>query len=172
MKKRYYTLLLIALPLYADMLISPLEVMSSTFKTKTVAQDSIILTPTQAKAIETNAKAEIGSKIVKVFKANSGGKTVGYGVLLNRKVRSKTSVILYTISPTAELKGAEVVAFNEPPEYMTSTKWLSQLDNIPAAKIDESTKKIPTITGATMSARNALDGARVAMAIYNEVLAK
>ena len=31
-------------------------------------------------------------------------------------------------------------------------------------------KEIPTITGATLSARSVTDGSRVAFAIYNEIL--
>ncbi|MCD6190216.1 MAG: FMN-binding protein, partial [Sulfurimonas sp.] len=64
----------------------------------------------------------------------------------------------------------EIIAFNEPLEYLPSDKWNSQFENVSTDKMLRVSKEIPTITGATLSARSITDGSRVAFAFYNEVL--
>lgn len=74
------------------------------------------------------------------------------------------------ITRESVLKGIEIIAFNEPVEYLPSKEWNSQFQNIPTTKMLRLSKEIPTITGATLSARSVTDSSRVAFAFYNEVL--
>ncbi len=166
-----YYFFLLALPLGANVIASPLEVMSKNFEVgATVTENNVLLTQAQAANIEENSKTKLESKIIRVFKAAKNNKILGFGVLVNKKIRSKNGVVLYIISPDSVLKSVEIVAFNEPAEYIPSKKWISQFNEIKSAKIDEASKNIPTITGATLSAKSIIDGSRVAFAVYNEVL--
>lgn len=163
--------LLFSLPLSAEMIISPMEAMGQNYGKKSkISEEDILLTDIQAKKIQENSHVKLDGKNFKVFKAQLSGKTVGYGVLINRKIRSKNGVVLYLISSDSVLKGIEVIAFNEPAEYIPSKKWISQFNDIKSEKIDEASKNIPAITGATLSAKTFVDGSKIAFALYNEVL--
>ena len=169
--KYIYLVLLLILPLNAKMITSPIDAMILSFGEKTkVTKKNIMLTSAQAKAVSKDAKAKLKSKIFRVFTATKNEKIVGYGVLVSKKVRSKNAVILYIISKDSIIKSIEIIAFNEPTEYIPSKTWIAQFDNVSADKRFVVGKDIPTITGATMSARSIVDGSRIALAIYNEIL--
>ena len=161
----------LALPLSAKIITSPLDAMKQSYgKTSKVSKKNILLTSQQAKNISADAKAKLKSKIFRVFKATKNNKVLGYGVLVNRKVRSKNAVVLYIISKDSILKSIEIIAFNEPTEYIPSKTWISQFENISTDKRLRISKEIPTITGATLSARSIVDGSRIAFALYDEIL--
>lgn len=170
---KYILLLTLALSLNAKMLTSPFDAMASTFGKKAdVTKENILLKKQQAKNISKNAKVKLKSKIFRIFTAKKGSKTVGYGVLVNRKVRTKNAVVLYMIDTKSTLKSIEIIAFNEPNEYIPSKIWRGQFKDIPANKMLRLNKDIPTITGATISAKNIVDGSRIAFALYDELLKK
>ena len=163
--------LLLTTGLSAKMLVSPFDVMKSSYgETAEISKKNILLKKSQAKKIQQDAKTKIKSKIFRVFKATSKGKVLGFGILVNKKVRSKNAAILYIISKDSILKSIEIVAFNEPMEYIPSKTWIKQFENVSTDKRLRISKEIPTITGATLSARSIVDGSRVAFAFYEEIL--
>lgn len=166
-----YLLIFFALPLSAKMLISPVDAMQQNYGTKCkISEDTILLTDSQAKKIQEVSNVKLDGNTFKVFKAVQEGKTIGYGVLINRKIRSRNGVVLYLISSDSILKGIEVVAFNEPAEYIPSKKWMSQFENVNTKTPLNLSKDIPTITGATLSAKSFVEGSKIAFAFYNEIL--
>lgn len=166
-----YLFIFLALPLSAEMLISPIDAMNQSYGAKSkISEDNILLTNIQAKKIQEESNVKLETNIFKMFKAQLSGKTVGYGVLINRKIRSKNGVVLYLISTDSVLKSIEVIAFNEPMEYIPSKKWISQFENVKTQTQLNLSKDIPTITGATLSAKSFVDGSKIAFALYNEVL--
>ncbi len=171
MKYSLLILSLFALSLSAKILISPVDAMKQSYGSDAeIVKKNILLSKTQATAIQKSAKTKLDSKIFRVFKATKKSKLLGYGILINKKVRSKNAVVLYFISKDSILKSIEVIAFNEPMEYLPSQKWNSQFQDLYTDKMLRVSKEIPTITGATLSARSITDGSRVAFAFYNEVL--
>lgn len=166
-----YLLIFLALPLSAKMLISPIDAMNQSYGAKSkISEDNILLTNIQAKKIQDESNVKLESNIFKVFKAEQNGKIIGYGILINKKIRSKNGVVLYLISTDSVLKGMEVIAFNEPMEYIPSKKWISQFENVKTQTPLNLSKDIPTITGATLSAKSFVDGSKIAFALYNEAL--
>ena len=162
---------LLALSLSAKVLISPVDAMKQSFGDDAeIVKKNILLSKAQASEIQKSAKTKLDSKIFRVFKATKESKLLGYGVLINKKVRSKNAVVLYFISKDSILKSIEIIAFNEPIEYLPSDRWNSQFENLSTDTMLRVSKQIPTISGATLSARSITDGSRVAFAFYNEVL--
>ncbi len=174
MKKIYLIVfILITIPLSAKILISPIDAMKQSFGSSVkIVKKNIMLNNKKAKIIQEKSKVKLKTKIFRTFKASKNDKTLGYGVLINKKVRSKNAVVLYIISKDSILKSIEIIAFNEPHEYIPSKNWISQFQNISTDKQLRVGRQIPTITGATMSARSITDGSRLAFAIYNELLKK
>ena len=170
-KRTIYLLLVFALPLSAKILTSPIDAMKYSYgEDAIVTKRNILLSKERTKAIEEQAHIKLESKIFRIFKAEKDNKILGFGVLVNRKVRSKNAVVLYLISKDSILKSIEVIAFNEPIEYLPSKTWNAQFENVPTDKMLKTATDIPTITGATLSARALTDGSRIAFAIYNETL--
>lgn len=170
-KNLIFSVLIFALPLSAKLLISPIEAMKSAYGSDSkIEKKNILLSKAKALKISQEAQTKLKSKIFRIFKATKDDNLLGYGVLVNRKVRSKNAVVLYFISKDSILKSIEVIAFNEPVEYLPSDTWNSQFQNIKTDKMLRVSKEIPTITGATLSARSLTDGSRIAFAIYNEML--
>ena len=131
----------------------------------TVEKKSIILTKEEAKAIQEKAKAKLNSKIVRLFKVSEADKTVGYGVVLKRKVRTKNTAVLYIIDSNQTIKSIEILSFKEPLEYKPNDSWKEVFEGKNSNDMLISGKDIPTISGATMSARAITDMSRIALAI-------
>jgi len=168
-----FILITLVLPLSAKVLISPIDAMKQSFGNDAkIVKKNILLKTSQAQKIQKESKVKLTSKIFRTYRASKSGKTLGYGILINKKVRSKNGVILYIISKDSILKTIEIIAFNEPHEYIPSKKWVSQFKNIKTDKQLRVGREIPTITGATMSARSITDGSRLAFSIYNELMKK
>ena len=169
--KNLFLFCILALSLSAKMIISPIDAMQYNYgQDCKIVKKNILLKSSQAKVIQSNAKVKITSKIFRIFTATKEGELLGYGILVNRKVRSKNAVVLYMISKDSILKSIEVIAFNEPMEYIPSDKWSSQFENKQTSKNLKLGSDIATITGATLSARSITDGSRLAFAFYNEML--
>lgn len=156
--------------LQAKVLISPIEAMKENYSQNAqVSKKNILLNKNNFNIIQKNAKVKLDTKIYRIYTAKENNKILGYGILINKKVRSKNAVVLYFISKNI-LQGIEIIAFNEPQEYIPTKLWSEQFKNISTSKMLRLNREVPTITGATLSARSVTDGSRLAFAIYNALL--
>lgn len=155
----------------AKVLIKPEAAMQLTFGNVKVERKNKMLTRTMAQQVQQSAKAKLKSKIVRIYHATQNGKKLGYGILLNNKVRTKNAAVLYLFDPKGALQAIEIVAFNEPLNYVPSKAWLETLESTPDNTARHLGKGVPVISGATLSAKTLTEGARTAQAIF-EVLFK
>jgi len=155
----------------AQILISPLDAMLETYsQSAMIKKKNTILTKDKAKLVQKKAKVKLKSKIFKYFIAKIDRKVVGYGILVSRKVRSKNAVTMYFIDVNGMSKGIEIIAFNEPLEFMASKKWTTQFNNVPYTKKLKINNDVTSITGATLTARSLVDGSRIASAFFEVML--
>ncbi|NOR56658.1 MAG: FMN-binding protein [Sulfurovum sp.] len=139
-------------------------------KSTKMDKHSLILTKKQFSQIQQTAKAKVTTKVYRYYTLSNNGKTIGYAVLVFRKVRTKKATVIYGFDMKGTLKFTEIMAFSEPPEFIPSSIWMGQLQNKSASTKLTVGKDIPTISGATLSARSVTDAARIARAIYEIVL--
>lgn len=166
------SMILFSLPLMASVLITPKDALKATFgESVKVKKKPLLIKTSQAVSIQKKAKAKLESKIVRLYVAKQKD-IVAYGVLLNRNVRTKKTAVLYMITPDGQLKAAEIVAFKEPIEYLPTETWMDQFRDVNDSKSLRMGAGVSVITGATMSARTISDGARLAMAIFEEAIKK
>ena len=154
--------------LQAKLLINPFDAMHAVYGDDVkIEKRNVLLTIDKAKTVYKQAGMQKGSKIFRTFKVKKEDQIIAYGILISRVVRSKDAAILYMISPKGVIEHVEIIAFNEPPEFIPSKQYVSQFEG----KTDQDTlrvgKDIPTVTGATMGARNCTDGARLALAVFD-----
>lgn len=143
---------------------------SSFSNVSTIDPKQLILTKSQFAKVQKRAKAVVTTKVYRYYTIKSGPKSLGYAVLISRKVRTKKATVLYAFDQTGNLKFTEIMAFAEPPEFIPGKTWMGQLQNQKnSAKLTVG-KDIPTISGSTLSANSLTAGARVARAIYEIVL--
>lgn len=165
------TALLFATVSFTKPLVSPIDAMKSVFGEKcSVAKKNTLLNHTQAAEVQKAAQLKLETKIYRFYTATTGGKTVGHGILITRQVRQKDASVLYMITPAGTIAAIEIIAFNEPPEYIPQPAYIDQFRGKSSSDTLRVGKDIPTISGATLSARNITDGARLALALYNVII--
>ena len=131
----------------------------------TIEKKSLILTKDESASVQTTAQAKVRSNIVRYYVIKNDDNLTGYAVLLKQKIRTKNAAILYMVDANKTMLGIEIVSFKEPSEYKPNKEWQSVF----VGKTNEDAliagKDIPTISGATLSARAISDAARIALAI-------
>ncbi len=152
---------------FAQVLGDPVALTQHAFNAKSVESQNIILSEEQTQQLSKISMQKIETKLYRLYIAKNDAKTVGYGVLLNKKVRTKTAIALYLIGTDTKIKSIEIVAFNEPMEYLPTKTWLDGFDNKNAANTLRLNQDIPTVSGATLSARAITDGARIALSLID-----
>lgn len=147
------------------------EVVKTSFKNVSAVEPKhLILNKAQFSKVRSRAKTAITTKVYRYYNIMGKSKKLGVAVLITRKVRSKKATVLYAFDNSGTLRFTEIMAFGEPPEYIPSKIWMSQLQNRDESVTLTVGKDIPTISGSTLSARSITEGARVARAIYEIVL--
>ena len=137
-----------------------------------IEAEHLILSKKKASSIQKRAKAKLDTKLYRYYRFVSHGQSVGYGVLIARKVRTKKATVLYAFDPKGKLRFAEIMAFGEAPEYLPSDIWMQQFKQQPIIAPLKLGKDIPTVSGATLTARSISEGARIARAILLEAIVK
>ncbi|WP_457594382.1 FMN-binding protein [Hydrogenimonas sp.] len=134
-----------------------------------IERKSLLLTRAEAVDVQKAARMRLSSRIVRLYLVKRDNKTLRCGVVLSRKVRTKKAAVLYLITPEGRIDRIEILAFAEPPEFKPSGRWLALFDGKSLAEPLRSGEDIPAISGATLSARNVADGARLALAIVQRL---
>lgn len=158
--------------LEATVLISVEDAMQSSLGIKDlkIEKKNILLNKDDLNKIQKFAKVKIASRIIKSYIIKEKEKTIAYGVLISRKIRSKNGVVLYLFDPSATLLSMEMIAFNEPLEYLPSGSWEKQFENISPANQLELGRNVTPITGATLSAQSIVEASRIAQTVCIEFL--
>ena len=154
---------------FAQVLGDPVALTQRAFNAKSVDIRNIILSDAQVSELSRLSMQKINTKLYRIYLAKNSDKNVGYGVLINQNVRTKAAITLYLVGLDGKIKSTEIVAFNEPMEYLPSTTWLNVFDQKSSANTLKLNQDIPTTTGATLSARAITDGARAALALLEIV---
>jgi electron transport complex protein RnfG len=161
------TLLLIT-SLQAKLLVNPFDALHAVYgKDVQIAKKNVLLTVDKAEVVYQQAQMQKGTNIFRTFTVTKDEKTIAYALLISRVVRTKDAAVLYMISPKGIIDAVEVIAFNEPPEYTPSKLYVEQFKGKSSADTLRVGKDVPTVTGATMGARNVTDGARLALAVFD-----
>lgn len=151
------------------MLGDPVILTQKAFNAKSVESENIILNDAQMAQLSKTAEQKLETKLYRLYIAKNGPQTVGYGVLMNKKVRTKTAIAVYLIGMDKKIKSIEIVAFNEPLDYLPSSTWLDVFDGKNSSNTLKLNQDIPTTTGATLSARAITDGARATLGLLELV---
>ena len=168
---KYFFIFIATWQLSFALIISPEAAMTKSFKAQTVTKKAMILTKKEQQKVQNLAKVKLSSKLFRLYIAKKSEQTIGFGILLTQKVRSKSTAVLYMLTPDGNLKNIEIIAFNEPKEYLPSKRWIAQFKEKKTKEFVENSD-LTMISGATLSANAIIKVANIARAIWKVKLNK
>lgn len=156
---KHLLVLLLGIGFTQALIIAPEEALQQSFHAEGVTKKSMILTAKEHHLVQQTAQTKLHSKLFRLYRAEKEGRIIGWGILLTQKVRSKSTAILSMLDPQGGLLAVEIIAFNEPKEYLPSQRWLQQFHDRRAEQID-------AISGATLSANSVMRCVKLSQAIW------
>ena len=171
-KKIIFITLLLLSSLCARENISIEEVLKTNYEESniTVKKKSLILSKKETEVIQSTAHAKVHSKLVRYYEIRKEEKLLGHAILLKQRVRTKSVAVLYMVDANKTMIALEILSFKEPREYKPHQEW----QNIFVGKRSDDKliagQDVPTISGATLSARVITESARIALAIVTTQL--
>jgi Na+-translocating ferredoxin:NAD+ oxidoreductase RnfG subunit len=135
-----------------------------------VASNTFILDDDQVARIESLAKCDLDSKLVKIYTGKRDGKVIGYALIDIHNVRTLPEAFMVVLNPEGEVRSLRVLAFHEPLEYKPTKRWYQQFDNRSIEAPLRVGGDIHGVVGATLSTRATTRGVRRALAYYEVLL--
>ena len=135
-----------------------------------VASETFVLDEDQVERIESLAKCDLDSKLVKIYTGKRGGKVLGYALIDIHNVRTLPEAFMVVLNPEGEIRSLRVLAFHEPLEYKPTDRWYKQFDNRSIGAPLRVGGDIHGVVGATLSTRATTRGVRRAFAYYQVLL--
>lgn len=124
-----------------------------------------VLKKKEIKKIQKLAKVKMKTRRVFIYDIKQDKKSIGYGVQITQRIRTKNATVLYLIDQNRDIKAVEVLSFKEPDTYKPNIKWQK---NLLDKNLDDHLSvgdDIPIITGATVSVKSITESARIALSI-------
>lgn len=166
-------LALFASPLFSKIISSKDEALKRAFPgASSIERQDFFLTDENIKQVKALAKCTPDSKLFTFYRAENQGKIIGYAYIGTRVIRTKNAVYLVVIRPEATLERVEILAFEEPEEYLPAKRWFDQFSS---KNLDENLwprKGIHAVTGATMSVERITQEVRIVLAVFNVLIKK
>ena len=135
-----------------------------------VSSNTFVLDEDQVAQIESLAKCELDSRLVKIYTGMREGKVLGYALIDIHNVRTLPEAFMVVLSPGGEVRSLRVLAFHEPLEYKPTDRWYRQFDNRSIEAPLRVGGDVHGVVGATLSARATTRGVRRALAYYEVLL--
>jgi hypothetical protein len=130
---------------------------------------SVFLAAEAVKRVEAAAGAKLASARVTAYVGRRAGQVVGTAYLDTHPVRSMNETVLIVISPARRVAAVEVLAFNEPEDYLPPRRWLDTFEDRALTRDLKPGAAIPHLGGATLTARAVAAAVRRTLALHAEV---
>lgn len=142
------------------------EALAAAFPGAEASKETLFLTEAQRREAEGRAGVPVTSRMVTRYTLVRRGEVVGWGYLDTHTVRTLPESLLVLVRPDGTVTRVEAVTFREPMEYLPPRRWYAQLEG---RGLDEELalkRGVRPITGATLSARAAVEATRRVLAIH------
>ena len=152
----------------AAVLLSQEEALSLAFPGASVERRTAYLSSAQMDEIQRLAGpgVEPVRAMMPYYLATQEGEPVGVAYFDTRRVRTEAATVMYVVDPGGRLARVEVIAFNEPREYLPRPAWLEQFTGRTLDKDLALKRGIRGMTGASLTARTVTTGARRILALH------
>ena len=112
------------------------------------------------------AGSPITSALVPHYVGYRGDQLIGAAYFDTHRVRTEAETVMVVVGPGGRVLRTEVIAFDEPPDYLARPAWLRQFDG---RELDEELalrRAIRPMTGATLTARAITAAVRRVLALH------
>ena len=150
----------------AGQLLAREEALRLAFADAQVVRESIFLTPEQLEAVKNLAGSPVESALWVRCRAIRGDSLVGVAYFDAHRVRTLPETIMITVLPDGRVGRIEVLAFDEPPEYLPRREWYNQFLERPLDPELALRRGIRPVTGATLTARATTEAVRRVLAVH------
>ncbi|MCP5022066.1 MAG: FMN-binding protein [bacterium] len=145
------------------------EALALAFPKCEIQRTTAFLSKEQVKSIAKAAKVSFKSSIVYPYIATKKGKLVGTAYFDTHLVRTLKETVMVVVDPQGKVRRIEVLAFGEPKQYIPSKKWYQQIVGLKLSPKLKLNFKVRNMTGATLTARAAVDCSRRILALHAEL---
>jgi hypothetical protein len=150
----------------ARVLLTVDEALALAFPGATIERRTVFLTEEQRARAEQLAGARLASAIVHPYVARRDGVEVGTAYFDSHLVRTLQETVMVVVGPDGRVGRVEVLAFDEPPDYLPRAEWYRQFDGRPLDAELDLRRSIRPVTGATLTARSTTDAVRRVLALH------
>ena len=127
------------------------------------------LTPEQVTRVQQAAGAQLASPRVTAYRGVVGDTLVGTAYLDTHPVRSQKETVLIVVTPEGRVGAVEILAFDEPEDYFPPPRWLDRFDGKALSKDLKPGLAVPSLSGATLTARAVSAAVRRTLALHAEL---
>jgi len=130
-----------------------------------VERRTLYLDEAQARRVEERSGAPVEARVVPYYIGEDAGRPIGYAYFDTHLVRTLPETVLVLVAPDGTLKRIEILSFDEPEDYLPTSRWLRQF---PGRSLQDlgARQGIRTLTGATLSSRAVTQAARRILAMH------
>lgn len=155
-----------ARPAQAAVFLTVDEALKLAFPDCAVKRMTIYLNHDQLARAAALANGTATSALVNPYVAMRRGEVVGVAYFDVHVVRTQPETMMIVVDRESRVRRIEMIAFNEPREYLPRPAWLQQFTG---QQLDDTLmlkRKIHNMTGATLTARAATDAVRRVLALH------
>ena len=136
----------------------------------TVRTETIYLTQDELKQAHSDSGVPVESALVVRKKITAPDGTPSETVYTDtHRVRTHPETVLLRIDSRNEIRRIEVLDFEEPLEYLPRNAWFDRFSGSGLDPELELKRRIPFVTGATLSAHSVLEAVRRTLAIHRVI---
>jgi hypothetical protein len=142
------------------------EALAIAFPGAEITRRAEALTKEQASEVAKRSGDKPSSLLVFAYEARIDGKLVGTAYFDAHLVRTLPETLMIVVDPSGRIARIDVLAFNEPKDYLAPERWLEQF---PGRELDDELhlrRGIDGISGATLTARAVTKTARRILAVH------
>lgn len=161
----------LAVPARATVYVTREQALAEAFDGDSVQMRNYVLTDAQRKAVAERAKVRVDSRVVTAYVARRGDALVGTAFIDSRTVRTMPGVFMTVVAPDTTVARVEILAFHEPPDFKPPPRWLGLFAHHPLDDQLWPRRDIRNLSGATLSTRAVTESVRLALALYEEIVA-
>jgi Na+-translocating ferredoxin:NAD+ oxidoreductase RnfG subunit len=132
----------------------------------TVERRTFALTAEQREHAGRLAHSRIEASLIVAYVGRQGGKLLGTAYFDTHAVRTQTETLLITVRSDGTVGAVEVVAFNEPEDYLPRPKWRRLFEG---RRLDDELavgRGLAHVTGATLTTRAIAEAVRRTLAVH------
>jgi len=161
----------VALDAQGTVFMTQSEALASAFPdAEEVKSTTFVLDDDQVARIESIARSEVDSRLVKIYTGMRGGEVLGYALIDVHNVRTLPEAFMVVLSPGGEIRSLRLLAFYEPLEYKPTDRWYKQFDHRSIEAPLRVGGDVHGVVGATLSTRATTSGVRRALAYYKVLI--